>query len=149
MMNKTVTKREELLALTNELAVAYNTHDVEAVVRLFASDGIFNNMDGKQYEGHAAIREATKKILSVGKLQFVERDTIVDEKTGKVMLHWILTITTDHGSTSGLGTDILHWKDGQLALKSTFFKTKMPAVTYETKSILKKLRLQLHYLSKS
>ena len=145
-----VTVRDELIALTNQLAEAYNNQDAESVTQMFAQDGIFDDMDGKKYQGHDAILKVTRdRIMSVGKLNFVEKDLYVDEVEAKVALHWTLTITTPYGSSSAPGTDILHWQNGKIILKSTFFKTQMPTVSYASNSLTKKLKMQLYFMKKS
>lgn len=122
-----LTTREDLLELTENVAAAYNANDPEKVVALFADDGVFNHMDGRVYRGSDEILEVTKSIMSFGRLSFAGEDVFVDEVEQKVLLHWTLTITTDDGSTLvSSGADILHWRDRELVLKSTFFKTEAP-----------------------
>lgn len=126
-MTQTQTDKTTLLAQTGALAEAYSANDPQAVVSLFAENAVFDDSDGRSHVGRDSILNATREILSMGQLQFALKDAVVEEAVGKVVTHWLLTLSGPAGPVASMeGADVLHWADGQLVYKSTFLKTDTP-----------------------
>lgn len=125
-MSTDTLEQHDLAALSGALADAYNNGDLDGVVNLFAEDGVFVNSDGSRFIGHDQIRQVTDRLFQSCTLSFDGQDIYMNEETGKVLLHWHLKIS-DATRTSLLdGVDVLHWANGKLKLKSTYFKTDDP-----------------------
>ena len=124
--------KEELLALSTKVADAYNANDIEAIVSLFADDGVFCNGDGKSYTGLQEIRSANEEVLQLGKLSFEGEEVFADVDDQKVLLGWVLTIAMADQEFVCRGLDVLHFSANKLTLKSTFFKTEMPVAIEAT-----------------
>lgn len=117
---------EELHSLTTEFADAYDSNDIERIMPYFAEDGVFDAIDGTRSVGLQEVRTVTEQILSMGKLTFEGEDVFVDPDAQKALLQWKLHTETGGKTYTSHGLDVLHWRDGKLTLKSTFFKTERP-----------------------
>lgn len=119
-------KADDIMRLTSEFVAAFNDNDIDKVMEYFSDDSTFSALDGTEFNGTQNIRVALSSML--GNLKFVEQDSFVDLSRGKVLTEWMLHTTTSKRSIAWRGLDILHWNNGQIALKSTFGKTKNPVL---------------------
>jgi len=118
--------REELERLTLDFTAAFNRDDLDDVMSYFASDGVYDQVDGARAVGTAAVRAAFAPQFSgaYGTMRFVQEDIFVDAAAGKSMISWTCTFDTKRGPTGWRGLDLLHWRDGKLQHKLTYAKAK-------------------------
>jgi len=120
--------RAEIESLTREFTAAFNRDDLEAVMSHFADDGVYEELDGRRSAGKDAVRAAFEPQFrgAFGEIRFLEEDILVDSATGKAMIAWTCTLETKRGPAAWRGLDVLHWRDGKLAVKQTYCKAKTP-----------------------
>jgi uncharacterized protein (TIGR02246 family) len=120
--------REELIEITRRFLDAFNREDLDAVMELFADDGIYDEFNGRRNVGKAAIRAAFVPQFTgaFGTMRFLDEDLFADAATGKVMASWRCTLSVHGQPTSWRGLDLMHFADGKLMQKLTYAKTKVP-----------------------
>lgn len=127
----------DLMRLLIEHTEAWNSHDLDRLMGLFADDCIFEasggpDFDGTRFEGRDAVRAAFAEVLNSmpdgnwgqGRHYVVSDDYGVSE--------WLLTGTFADGSRiEVLGCDFLTARDGQIVRKNSFRKQRprIPAAT--------------------
>ena len=126
------------IALSNEVTIgfldafgdAWNRHDVDAIMTFMADDCAFETtagpeVCGKRYEGREAVRRAFERVFSIfpdahfgGPRHFVAGDRGCTE--------WTFTGTGADGKrVEVLGCDLFAFRDGKIALKSSYFKNRL------------------------
>ncbi|HXG19458.1 MAG TPA: nuclear transport factor 2 family protein [Methylomirabilota bacterium] len=121
-------ERQQLLELTTRFMDAFNRNDLDTVMSFFAEYAVYDEFNGKQNEGKAAIRAAFTPQFSgaFGKMQFLDEDLFIDAETGKVMASWRCTLEVKGKPTAWRGLDLLHFQGDQLVRKITYAKAKAP-----------------------
>lgn len=117
--------------LLDAFAEAWNRHDVDALMSMMTSDGIFqasagNMVDGERHEGERAVRAAYAAIFEIypdarwGDVRhFVAGDRGVSE--------WTFTGTMKDGRRVEVtGCDVFTFRDGKIAIKNSFRKNRPP-----------------------
>ena len=117
---------DNLIDKTAAFVEAFNAEDLDAIMSFFADDGVFVGLDGTEHKGADRVRAALGATL--GGLRFEDQDTFADLGQGKVLAQWRLHITHKGEPVSWQGLDILHWRDGELTLKSTYAKARSPQI---------------------
>ena len=120
--------REEIEKLTIDFTAAFNRDDLDGVRGYFAHDGVYEQLDDRRAIGKAAIRAACEPQLrgDFGEMRFAQEDLFVDAAAGKAMISWTCALHTRRGRAAWRGLDLLYWRDGELVLKQTYCKAKVP-----------------------
>lgn len=122
----------ELLGLLIRHTDAWNSHDLEDLMSLFADDCVFEasggeEVTGKRFEGHVDVGRAFAEVL----------ESIPDAHWGNGRHHvlapdygvseWTLTGTLSDGRRVEVdGCDFLRVSEGKIVLKSSFRKQRPP-----------------------
>ena len=125
----TILSREISLEFLDAFGDAWNRHDVDAIMTFMADDCAFETtagpeVCGKRYEGREAVRRAFARVFSIfpdahfgNPRHFVAGDRGCTE--------WTFTGTGADGKrVEVLGCDLFTFRDGRIALKSSYFKTR-------------------------
>ena len=123
---------DDLERLLVEHTDAWNSHDIERLMSLFADDCVFEasggpEFFGRRFEGKVAVRAAFADVF----------DSMPDANWGGGRHHvlsdsygvseWRLTATmADGGRLDVLGCDFLTVRDGKIVRKSSFRKQRPP-----------------------
>lgn len=122
----------ELLDLLIRHSEAWNRHDLEALMDLFAEDCVFeasggDEVCGKRYQGHAQVEQAFSAVLEAmpdaewgaGRHYDIAPDYGVSE--------WTLTGTMPDGRRLEVnGCDFLTMRDGKILFKNSYRKQRPP-----------------------
>jgi steroid delta-isomerase-like uncharacterized protein len=107
---------------------AWNRHDVDAIMRYMAEDCAFETTAGpepcgKRYEGRARVRQAFERVFAMfpdayfgGARHVVAGDRGLSE--------WRFTGTRDGVRLEVDGCDVFTFRDGKIAVKSSYFKQR-------------------------
>jgi steroid delta-isomerase-like uncharacterized protein len=109
---------------------AWNRHDVDAIMAFMADGCAFETtagpeVCGKRYEGREAVRRAFERVFAIfpdahfgSARHFVAGDRGCTE--------WTFTGTGADGKrVEVLGCDLFTFRDGKIALKSSYFKNRL------------------------
>ena len=120
----------ELSDLVTRFTEAFNRDDLEAVMGCFADDVVYDEFNGKQSRGKAAVRAAfTPQFAGAfGKIRFRTEDLFVDPVSGKALIRWLCTIERDGRVRGWRGLDILHVSNGVISEKLTYAKAERLAL---------------------
>ena len=124
-----MSRRDELLALTNAFMDAFNGNDLDRMMSFFAADGaVYDEFNGTINEGIDAIREAFTPQFegAFGDMKFLDEDLFIDPDTDKVMASWRCTLDVKGERTGWRGLDLLHWDGDKITQKITYAKAKVP-----------------------
>jgi taurine dehydrogenase small subunit len=121
-----------LMGLLQRHAEAWNRHDLDGLMSLFADDCVFeasggDEVCGERYQGRAAVRQAFAEVL----------DNMPDARWANGRHHclspsygvseWTLTATMPDGRRLEVdGCDFLKVRDGEIVGKSSFRKQRPP-----------------------
>ncbi len=123
---------EVTLELVQQIDQAFTTHNVDAIVALFASDGVFDNAIGSEvygarYTGHAELRTFFETLFASAPDVHWEM-TDIRISGNKAITEWLRTATTVEGvKQAWQGLDIFTFRDGLIIKKDTYFKIVTPA----------------------
>lgn len=120
------------LEYLDQIADAFNRHDLDAILNYFAEDGIFllargPNPWGTRLVGKAEIRKVLSKRFST--IHDMRWETIGRWVNGnKAVSEWVVTGTTENGERlEYFGCDLWEFKNGQIVKKDTYWKCDGPA----------------------
>ena len=121
-------RHNELYAITLKFLDAFNRNDLDDVMSYFTDDAAYEELDGNISEGKAAIRAAFEPQFDgkYGRMEFVEDDTLIDPRAGKIMSSWILHMQPEGSATKVEGLDLLYFKGDKIYRKRTFVKQAEP-----------------------
>jgi uncharacterized protein (TIGR02246 family) len=121
-------RHRELHALTQDFLDAFNRNDLDAVMAFFAEDAVYEELNGPVNRGKAAIRAAFEPQFAgaFGHMEFVEDDTFIDARSGKIMSSWHLRLEKDGKPAVLHGLDLLELRGDKIVRKQTFVKAKAP-----------------------
>jgi ketosteroid isomerase-like protein len=118
-------------ALLRAFADAWNRHDVDALMSMMTTDGVFEAsggpaVDGERYEGQRAVRAAFTAVFEQypdahwgNARHFVTGERGVSE--------WTFTGTLQDGRRVEVaGCDLFTLRDGKIAIKNSFRKNRPP-----------------------
>lgn len=105
---------------------AFNREDLDAVMAWFADDALYDEFDGKEARGKAAIRAAFVPQFrgDFGRMRFVTEDLFVDAAAGKALIRWLCTLERGGRKRGWRGLDILHFRGGKVVEKRTYAKAE-------------------------
>jgi ketosteroid isomerase-like protein len=120
----------ELSDLVVRFTDAFNRDDLEAVMGFFADEIVYDEFNGKQSRGKAAVRAAFAPQFAgaFGKIRFESEDLFVDPVSGKGLIRWLCTIEHKGRVRGWRGLDILHVVDGKITEKLTYAKAERLAL---------------------
>jgi len=112
---------------------AWNSHDLEALMQLFATDGVFEasggpDVEGQRFEGGTAVRAAFASVFERmpdarwggGRHHVINPECCVSE--------WTLTGTlADGGRLEVNGCDFLTVRDGLIRRRNSYCKQRPPS----------------------
>lgn len=120
---------DELLALLERFAKAWNGHDLDGLMGMMTEDGVFeasagNFVNGERFEGQEAVRGAFAAVFEQfpdaqwsNPQHFVQGDRGVSE--------WTFTGTLADGRRVEVrGCDLLTFREGKIAVKNSFRKNR-------------------------
>ena len=121
---------EELSDLIVRFTDAFNRDDLDGVMSHFADAIVYDEFNGKQSRGKAAVRAAFAPQFAgaFGRIRFDTEDLFVDPRSGKALIRWLCTIERDGRKRGWRGLDILHVVDGRIAEKLTYAKAERLAL---------------------
>ena len=121
----------ELEQLLTAFADAFNRHDLDVLMTMMTTDGVFeasagNDVDGERHEGCDAVRAAFAAVFEQypdahwsGARHFVVGDRGVSE--------WTFTGTRRDGKRVEVaGCDLFTFRSGKIAVKNSFRKNRPP-----------------------
>jgi ketosteroid isomerase-like protein len=121
--------RDATLAMLQDIARGFDTHDLEAIMRHFAADAVFESPRGSEphgtrYVGEAAIREAfAARFAGIPDVRYRDDEHFVDGDRGAS--EWTLSGTTTDGQTIEVrGCDLWVIRDGKIARKDSYWKIR-------------------------
>lgn len=121
--------RESLATTTADFLNAFNIGDLDGVMSHFASDGVYEEFNGRRSQGLEAVRAAFAPQFAgeFGEMKFIDEDLLVDPAAGKVMASWRCTLEVNGAPTSWRGLDAMSFDDqGKITHKLTYAKAKAP-----------------------
>jgi ketosteroid isomerase-like protein len=121
-------RRHQLEELTLRFTEAFNRDDLDEVMGFFTEDAIYDEFNGRQNRGKAAIREAFAPQFrgDFGTIRFVVEDVMVDSSTGMALVRWLCTLEVGGRPSGWRGLDVLRF-DGRLVCeKHTYAKASVP-----------------------
>ena len=118
----------ELRDLVLRFTDAFNHDDLDGVMAFFADDALYDEFNGRQSRGRAAIREALVPQFrgDYGRIRFHTEDLFVDAYAGKALIRWRCTLEKNDRKRSWRGLDIIHVRDGRVTEKHTYAKADVP-----------------------
>jgi steroid delta-isomerase-like uncharacterized protein len=125
-----MTARDDLEVLLVEHTDAWNSHDLDRLMTLFADDCVFQasggpEFDGRRYVGRAQVRAAFAEVLdSMPDAHWGDaRHFVVSDDYG--VSEWRLTGTLADGTCLDvLGCDFITARDGRVVRKNSFRKQR-------------------------
>jgi ketosteroid isomerase-like protein len=123
--------REEIHAALKQWYLAWDRHDLAAVLELFHDDAVFENYTGGRATGKQKIEAAWGPwFLNHGNFRFTEEDTFIDEVEQKALFRWLLEWPSMEKGQEGKaekrrGVDVMHFQDGKIIRKLTYSKTTL------------------------
>jgi len=125
------TTDQDHAGLLQAFAEAWNRHDIEALMSMMTTHGVFaasggNAVDGERHEGQRAVRAAYAAVFEQypdahwgNARHFVAGNRGVSE--------WIFTGTRKDGKRVEVtGCDVFTFQDGRIAIKNSFRKQRPP-----------------------
>jgi ketosteroid isomerase-like protein len=107
----------------------WNGHDVDRLMTFMAEDCVFESASGPQvcgtrHVGRARVREAFARIFTTfPDVRFVDTRHVVAGDRG--LSEWIFTGTSTDGRKVEVGgCDVFTFREGKIALKSSFLKSR-------------------------
>jgi taurine dehydrogenase small subunit len=124
--------RDEMKRLLIEHTDAWNSHDVDRLIALFADDCVFEasagpEFDGRRFEGRAQVRAAFADVFdSMPDANWGDgRHFVISDGYG--VSEWRLTGTLQDGKRIDvLGCDFLTIRDDKIVRKNSFRKQRPP-----------------------
>jgi ketosteroid isomerase-like protein len=118
--------REDLDAFFGD---GWNRHDVDLLMTFMADDCVFEGASGPQacgtrHAGRAQVREAFARVfVTFPDAAFHDARHVVTGERG--VSEWIFTGTTTDGRKVEVnGCDLFTFREGKIAVKSSFFKNR-------------------------
>jgi hypothetical protein len=112
-------------AAVERFNVAFNAHDVDAVMAAMTDDCVFEDTsppDGRRYEGQHEVRDAWKAFFAASpNAHFDGEDVIISDD--RCVVRWRYTWADADGTIGSLrGVDVLRVRDGLVAEKLAYVK---------------------------
>ena len=112
-----------------ELCDAFNAHDLDRIMALFADDCVLemprgNKPWGSRFEGRQSVRDAlATRFAGLPDVHYGNGEHFVDEAAQTGMSKWLLTGTTRDGEQKEVhGCDFYTFRDGKVIRKDSYWK---------------------------
>jgi len=127
-MTSVRTSRAELSALIDRFFTAWARHDLDAAMACVADDAIYDEFNGKVWQGKAQVREGFLPNFrgDYGDIQFHLEDLFIDAEAQEALARWLCVFAWKGSRRSWRGLDILRLRDGLIVEKLTYAKTDRP-----------------------
>ena len=119
----------DIRARLTELCEAFNAHDLDRIMALFADKCVLEMPRGKspwgsRFEGKQKVREAlATRFRGLPDVHYGEAEHFVDENANSGISKWTLTGTTQDGrSIEVWGCDFYSFRDGKVTRKDSYWK---------------------------
>jgi ketosteroid isomerase-like protein len=119
----------ERVQILRAIAQGFDSHDVEAIMRHFAADAVFESprgpdVVGRRFEGADAVRAAfAARFAGIPDVRYRDDDHFVSGDRGAS--EWTLSGTTTDGVALHLrGCDLWAFRDGKIVKKDSFWKIR-------------------------
>lgn len=119
------------LGLLRAFLNAWNDHDIEAIMALVSDDCVYESSVGpdpwgRRYEGKDQVRQAFASVwASVPDASWSDAHHWIS--ANRAVSEWLFTGTRNDGTRIEVrGCDLYILRDGKIALKSTFLKSRVP-----------------------
>jgi uncharacterized protein (TIGR02246 family) len=121
----------ELEKLLTAFADAWNRHDVDALMSMMTTDGVFeasggNHVNGERHEGQQAVRAAYAAVFAqYPDAHWGNARHVVTGDRG--FSEWTFTGTQKDGTRVEVnGCDLFTFRNGRIAVKNSFRKNRAP-----------------------
>lgn len=121
--------RDDAMAMIEAIAIAFDAHDLDAIMAHFADDAVFEaprgpDPWGTRLEGKAAVREGfAARFAGIPDIRYQDADHFVDGDRGASS--WTLSGTTTDGQRIEVrGCDLWTFADGKVVKKDSFWKIR-------------------------
>lgn len=119
----------DIRSTLTELASAFNAHDLDRIMTLFADDCILemprgNEPWGSRFEGKASVRAALAgRFEGLPDVHYGNAEHFADPAANTGMSKWLLTGTARDGTKRRVhGCDFYTFRDGQVIRKDSYWK---------------------------
>ncbi len=122
--------REEKLATLRAILEGFNAHDLDAIMRHFTEDCVFESPRGpescgRRFEGIEQVRRGfADRFKTIPDVRYESHSDVVDGERG--VSEWTISGTTTDGEAIEVrGCDIWTFaSDGRIAVKNSFWKMR-------------------------
>lgn len=119
------------LTMLREIALGFDTHDLDSIMAWFADDAIFetprgSEAYGRRAVGKSAVRQAfSDRFAGIPDVRYTEDDHFVAGDRGAS--EWTLSGTTTEGERVRFrGCDLWTFRDGLVVKKDSYWKIRIP-----------------------
>jgi ketosteroid isomerase-like protein len=126
-----MTEQERRLRMLRQIAHAFDTHDLDAIMAWFADDAIFETPRGpeaygRRAVGKPAVRQAfADRFTSIPNVRYTLDDHFVADDRGAS--EWTLSGTSIEGERLEFrGCDLWTFRDGLVVKKDSYWKIRIP-----------------------
>ncbi|MBE1208504.1 nuclear transport factor 2 family protein [Aminobacter carboxidus] len=119
----------DILSLLTELSDAFNAHDLDRILALFADDCVLemprgNAPWGARFEGKPKVREAlASRFQGLPDVHYGNTEHFVDAAAETGISKWTLTGTTPDGVRKQVrGCDFYSFRNGKVIRKDSYWK---------------------------
>ena len=120
---------DDTVRMLEEIATAFDTHDLDGIMAHFADDAVFDGprgseMWGTRFVGREAIRQAFEaRFAGIPDVRYQDDSHFADGDRGAS--EWTLSGTTTDGERIEVrGCDLWTLRDGQIVNKDSFWKIR-------------------------
>jgi ketosteroid isomerase-like protein len=124
-------EHDDAMQMIKAIAMAFDAHDLDAILAHFADDAIFESPRGphrygERFVGKASVREAfAGRFLGIPDVRYQDDDHFVDGDRGAS--EWTLSGTTTDGRRIEVrGCDLWTFRDGKVVKKDSYWKIRSP-----------------------
>ena len=121
--------RAEIDHLHHQITEAFNAKDLDGLMKLFADDAVYHELNGKLNRGLAEIRLAFEPQFrgDFGANEFISHDFLIDEKRGFGISTWAFVVRAEGKAPRAMeGTDVYQFENGRIQVKRTYSEAKSP-----------------------
>lgn len=119
----------DIRSALNELVEAFNRHDLDCIMAMFAEDCVLEMPRGSQpwgsrFEGKSSVRSAlATRFEGLPDVHYGKPEHFVDETANTGISKWTLTGTTRDGVRIEVqGCDFYSFRNGKVVRKDTYWK---------------------------
>src|SRR4029079_17244278 len=120
---------DETVEILRDVAAGFDRHDLEAILRHFADDAVFESLRGpdpwgQRFVGIDAVRDAfAARFSGIPDIRYTDDDHFVDGDRGAS--EWTLSGTMTDGTPIEVrGGDLWTLRDGRIVKKDSFWKIR-------------------------